>query len=350
MKKTLLAMAIAGVIAAPVAAQADSANATIYGKLHYSWDNVDTNDATGDSADDITGAADKASRIGFRGTEDLGNGMKAVWQAESQIGSTWGSRNTFVGLNGGFGTVVMGLHDTPYKMSTGSLDVFSDTIADYNAIIGRYDNGTGTNSLNFEERVPTVAYITPNMGGFSAIIARVSVKNNEAAGANESEAWSVAGTYKAGPLFATAAWEQHSGAGLGLGSTATQDEDAYRVGLGYTMGDTKLGFVYEDISHDAANSALEHSTYYLSVAHKLGANTLKLAYGQADDGDASATKNGADYLAVGVDHAFSKRTSLYGLYTTVDNDTNAAYGLNTTGAAAVNKDVDGFSVGIVHTF
>jgi predicted porin len=63
-----------------------------------------------------------------------------VWQIESGLGGgtdgmgtgSIGTRNTFIGLAGGFGTFVMGRHDTPYKIATGKYDIFGDTIGDYN--------------------------------------------------------------------------------------------------------------------------------------------------------------------------------------------------------------------------
>lgn len=341
MNKKLLAIAVASALAAPMAANAS--DVTIYGKMHFGWDFADTNDAAGDASDDATGVS-KASRLGFKGSEDLGDGMKAVYKIEGQVNGTFDTRNTYVGLAGGFGTLILGQHDTPYKISTGSLDNFGDTVGDYNGIVGRNMNG-----VDFDERVAqTVAYITPDFGGFHAAIARVSFKSNEGAGNDELDAWSAAGIYKNGPLFASLAWETHSGAG-NRGATATQEEDAVKLGLGYSFGDGKIGFVYEDIDHDGAASASSRDAFYVNYTHKFGNNAFKIAYGSADDSDAS-TNDGADMIAVGIDHSFSKRTKIYGMYATMDNDASATYGLNGYGASGAGNDVDVFSMGIVHSF
>jgi predicted porin len=78
-------------------------------------------------------------------------------------------RNTYVGLNGGFGTVLFGTHDTPYKTATGQFDAFVDTMGDYNAIIGNV-NG----DANFELRPKdVVAYVTPSLGGVQLSVAWV---------------------------------------------------------------------------------------------------------------------------------------------------------------------------------
>jgi len=397
MNKKLIALAVAGALAAPMAAAADSANVTIYGQMHYSWDFVDTNNAT-DGSDDATGV-NRASRVGFKGDEDLGNGLKAIWQVETAVNGTLGNRNTFVGLSGNWGTLLAGRHDTPYKIATGSLDPFSDTLADYNAIIGSTANN---GAAPFDQRVAaTVAYITPNFNGFTGAIARVGVKNPDtAAGADETEAWSMMGMYQNGPFFASLAYEAHDGA-LNTaaflpvpGASATDGSDAWKLGLGYTMGNHKLGFVYENISTDGSAAVPagaapagrqsmddERDAYYLSYAFAFGNNTLKAAWGHADNSDglraasagaaptAADRGDDADLWALGIDHAFSKRTSVYALYAEVNNGaanvttfaggvgaaTGSMYGLN-NGAnggyapAAAGEDVSGFSVGIVHKF
>ena len=141
MKKSLIALAVAGSFAAP-AAFAATANVDIYGVMNIAIEDTDV------SGRDLN-VVDNFSRIGFKGSEDLGGGLKAIWQIESQLsnnaqdgvggaydagttGDSLGNRNTFIGLSGGFGTVLAGRHDTPYKIATGKYDIFGDTIADYN--------------------------------------------------------------------------------------------------------------------------------------------------------------------------------------------------------------------------
>ena len=360
MNKKLLAIAVASALVAPLAANAN--DNIIYGQMHYSWDFIDTNDTALDASDDATGMS-RASRLGFKGSEDLGDGMKAVYQIEGQIDNSFDARNTFVGLAGGFGTIVMGQHDSPYKISTGSLDIFGDTIADYNTVIGNYRG-----AVEFDERVPqTVAYITPDFGGFHAAIARVSAKATEVPGAEESEAWSMAGIYKNGPLFATVAYERiedgagafaAAGIGAAAGTAADDHSRAWKLGLGYSFGDGKIGFVYEDIDVEAAN--LDKKAWLVNYAHKFGNNTFKIAYGVNDD-TGNIPNSGSDMMAIGLDHSFSKRTSVYGIYATQDNDSAARYGLHSADASIValqgaarpataGRDADALSFGIIHKF
>jgi len=399
MQKKLITLAIAGALAVPGAAMADVSSAsgsdiTIYGKFHASWDYVD-NGATvagNDDTDDNT-AVFRNARLGFKGAENMGGGLKAIWQVETDL-KTGNSanvpagnmelRNTFVGLQGdNWGTVFMGKHDTPYKTATAKLDIFSDTIADYNNIIGSHLNAanaagtaaytagnSGARQQTFNARPnQVVAYETPNFSGFKAQVARASVQSADV-GTEDTEAWSAMGMYDQGPFFASLAYEVYSGFTTGAAFTAAntgkEKIDAWKVGLGYTFGDTGLGFVYEDIEHDddaagAAPLRTSRDAFWLGASHKFGANVLKAAYGKADDSDAANSNDGADNWSIGIDHNFSKRTKVYAIYTDMDNDTNANYALNSedgastyapgqTGTGNTGGDVKAFSVGIVHSF
>jgi predicted porin len=398
MQKKLITLAIAGALAVPGAAMADvksdsGSDITIYGKFHASWDYVN-NDASVDKADDNTGVF-RNSRLGFKGTEDLGSGMKGFWQVETDL-KTGNSndnagnmelRNTFVGLGGdNWGKVILGKIDTPYKTATAKLDIFSDTIADYNNIIGSHLGGTvigsppssvttGNTQRTFNARPnQVVAYETPNFNGFKAQIARGSAQSADTNGSKELQAWSAMGMYDQGPFFASLAYEVWSngadsttgasnvGVGLTGGTisgvtTGKERIDAWKAGLGYTFGDSQVGFVYEDINHDdntTVGKTMSRNAFWLGASQKFGANVLKAAYGKAGDSDAN-NNDGANNWSIGVDHNFSKRTKAYAIYTQMNNDANANYALDSedgaNGYASTNgKDVGAFSVGIVHSF
>nr|VFJ48939.1 MAG: Outer membrane protein (porin) [Candidatus Kentron sp. DK] len=405
MQKKLITLAIAGALAIPGAAMADvgaasGSDITIYGKFHASWDYVD-NGATvaGNDDSDDNSAVFRNSRLGFKGAEDVGSGIKAIWQVETDL-KTGNSndaagnmelRNTFVGLQGdNWGTIFMGKHDTPYKTATAKLDIFSDTIADYNNIIGSHMNAlnafgsavyaagsAGARQQTFNARPnQVVAYETPNFNGFKGQLARASIQSPDVL-TEETEAWSAMGMYDQGPFFASLAYEVYSGAAgttgaagnpAGGGNVTSPNKekiDAWKVGLGYTFGNSSLGFVYEDIGHDddaagAAPLRASRDAFWLGASHKFGANVVKLAYGKADDSDAN-NNDGADNWSIGVDHNFSKRTKVYAIYTDMDNDTNANYALNSEDGASAyapgqtatgntGGDVSAFSVGIIHSF
>jgi predicted porin len=347
---------------------ASGADVKIYGKFHASYDFVDNgNDAKGaDDTDDNTGVF-RNSRLGFKGSEDLGNGLKGIWQVETELDNGENEiqmRNTYVGLQGdSWGKVFIGKHDSPYKMATAKLDIFSDTIADYNNIIGNHmavdtsDPADGTidaTAYNFNARVPQMmAYVTPNMSGFQAAVARQSYQSDDV-NKDESEGWSVMGMYDQGPFFASLAYEKYKG-GV-RGSTDNDELDSWKGGVGYAFGNSKINFVYEAIESDEKKSIKSRDAFWGAFSHKFGANEVKLAYGKADDSDADNAKDGADNWSIGIDHNVSKRTKVYAIYTNMDNDEGAGYDLY----SGQNKgnydprqggdDISAFSLGVIHKF
>lgn len=341
------------------------ASVSISGLAHYSWDVVDSNDSTGDSTDDITGN-DRESRLTFKGSEDLGSDLSAFWQVMIRTltnNGTPGLRGTFVGLKGNFGSVLMGRNDSPYKMTTSArVDLFVDRIADYNNIFG---HGSFQGHA-FDGRQPQVVqYTSPKFSGLQGSVSRASTKINEGAGADEQEEWSGSLTYDIQPLYLALGYETHSGGGaaVGRGTTATSSADAWKVAAQYTFGDSMVGAIYESIDHDAAANVMNRDAWLLNFSHNFGNNTLKLQYAEADDAD-NTPNTGATNWTIGLDHHFSKRTLVYALYTSMDNESGARYGLRNysnlgDGAAAqsfdlppagVGKNISAFSLGIIHKF
>lgn len=321
---------------------------SIYGAMHYAWDYADTHDASGDAADDATGA-NHASLLGVEGGEDLGDGYQAFFIIESDIGGNLGSNNSFVGIEGDFGSILLGQADTPYKNSTIAWNVWGDTTGDYTAIISA--DAAGNN--NFDVLAPqTVTYVSPEMEGLQFAIARIAVKDADTAGAKDDLAWSSSLTYNNGPLSAAVAYESHEGDSLGLGSTDTAGEDAWRIGAQYSFGAFIIAAVYEDIEHDNKSVRQSRDAYWLSVTHEMGNNIFNISYANADDSEVAGGNDGASQVTVGVLHALSERTDIYVLYSRVGNDSNAQYGLAGGGFAASGpgNDVDAFSFGLVHRF
>ncbi len=332
MKKSLIALAVAGAVSAP--AFAATSNVDVYGVMNIAVE--DTNFTA------VTPAVlDNTSRIGFKGTEDLGGGLKAVWQIESALGgngapisgTTLAGRNTFVGLAGSFGTVLMGNHDTPYKLGTVSLDIFADTIADYN--LGRLGN-VSANGATANAGVQLIsnghdarnnqalAYVSPTWSGFH-FAAAVVLNNNAGANDKTSDAISLTGVYSNGPLFASLSYQD-----LGDAAGTNAKNDATKIGLGYTFGDTKVGFVWEEVDTGAA--ATDRDSWLLNVAHSMGPIVLKAQYGSADVGAADQKA-----WALGADYNLSKRTTAYFVYGSGDTDTAA-------GSAS------GYNIGLKHSF
>jgi predicted porin len=467
MKKKLLTLAVAAAVAAPALA---SAEAIMYGKLNVSVDYADVTNAimypeatrfegagtlnnpwvldennrripvqgapTGEdfkgwgmSNNGIIGASQlpgsdpriqpqgRASRLGVKGSEDLGNGLKAIYQIEFGINpndtngnvinnnDTISMRNTFVGLAGNWGTFLIGRHDTPLKISTGKLDLFADTMADYNGTVGfqdlRADNA--------------VAYVSPSFSGFQLMAAVVPAGgatggaglNINADGINEG--YSLAGIYSNGPFYASVAYES-LGSELGMGTGASlagssacyvdvagtltptdncgyvgDDFNKWRIGLGILdWNGFTLAAIYEDQSdilggqgwssqyfttdpndpaatYRVTSGGLKDQTLWqVQAAYAFGNSQIKAMYGSVDRGDQDFLGATLDDLgnlsldslrtdlegdrttwAVGYDYSFSKRTKAYALYTSVDDDNADVIG---------GSEWSGFSLGMMHSF
>ena len=249
MQKKIIALAIAAAISAP--AFADTSNVTVYGKADLSYDSIKTGTATiGTAGTTSNRVSSNTTLIGLKGSEDLGDGLSAIWQVESLIlvGNTAGvaatttaasnaqigNRNTFLGLSSASaGTVVMGRHDTPYKISTRAYDVFGDGIADSRALTG----GGVAAAASFDGRQDqVVAYISPKLGGVATLAVgyvNLAPLDNVATQAKNS-AVSVAGMFDIGSGFGAAlAYEAHDFGAAGV--AAATKEKATKIGASYTM-------------------------------------------------------------------------------------------------------------------
>jgi predicted porin len=401
---------------------------TVYGVVHASVDYLDSDSDAIDGWD----VASRATRLGFKGTEDLSNGLKAIWKMEFQVdiadagqsvnyrdaigtlnqrvnslesliasgasssaiagaeaqveaqlaairGATAGllgsptagqgnssgavvnqqndlvsARNMYIGLAGGFGTFLVGRHDTPYKMSTGSLDLFADTLADYNSTLLMTDIRTGS----------AIAYVSPAWSGFTLSAAGVvphtyqaaytfgtgaTAVGMEDADADGLEAYSIAAVYNANGFFASAAYESLSkewlqswtGVGGGPNTPFTEDDTKYRLGLGFTGGGFTVGAIWEDHSDVLGLDGRDKQSWQISAGYTFGNNMVKAMYGQVD-WDKDYGDMDQDAWAVGLDHNLSKRTKVYALYTDVDRDELPH--------TSISTDVSGFSMGMVHSF
>ncbi len=327
MKKIIIAAALAIVIASPVA----NANVTIYGKVHLSIDYTQNNDQP--SYDGLWSVYSRSSRIGFKGTEDLGNGLSLIWKAETGYdfadGGAWSDsgRNAYIGLTGSWGTFLYGNHDTPYKMayySTG-IDMMDATIIDMNAI-GAFE----------ENRFPnTIAYISPNWNGMTFA---ASIRPGEGANGTKFSivnAYSLAFMYSNNGLNLAVAYEDEDDLSY---KGSGDDNDRLMVGAGYTMNNLSIAVAYADDNEQRQRS------FGYSVGYTFGNNKLVANWGR-DDNESGPQE---DSWGIGMTHNLSKHTSAYAAYATSDDGTN-----NESDPGQINSEMEatsGFSVGMIHNF
>ncbi len=419
-------MTAAGIIASG-AALADSANVEVYGTLNVDFENVKATGGTaaqalpaGQMGTAPTGVVQPArnrvtsnsSNIGFRGNEDLGMGLKAIFQVESGIsmdsaatttttaGTTstgfFGTRNTNVGLSSSkLGTVFYGNWDTPYKALTNTLtfsSFYATGIADNNTLIGTpgFNVATITTSVrngnagdaSFDRRQGnSVQYWTPNWAGLSA---RLAYSANEgranepapATGNISPTIYSASLRYEYGPFTAAYSFEQHrdyfgltqlGGAASSLATNNTSRDNGNKATLSYKLWDTtQLNVAFEQLAYnnsDSAGSDLIHyhrNLVYFAGKHQIGANTFRMGFGnawagsckRADASVCSTTGLDAKHYALGYSYSFSKRTDLYAFWTRVNNGQFATYQLgNGAGlSAAAGNHSQGFGLGFRHVF
>lgn len=344
--KKILALAIASTFAAP--AFAATANVDVYGKLHMSFSQFD---------DQPAGVKDQqfssnASRIGFKGAEDLGGGLAAIWQLEQTIdldesGGGFLTRNSFIGLKSNtMGTLIFGRNDTPLKSIGRKIDLFGDTLADSRNLLG---GGSDTRPSN------TAQYTSPSFGGlsFAAAYSTDPTGSGTAGDATGSSAYNLSAAYNNGPLFL----------GLGYGDGDGHEARGYgkhmRGAAGFTMGNLKFVGQYDkrddDNTVNATAQAGDFDAWMLGAAFTMGNIVLKANYMEGEYDDA-ATGYDNEQWTVGADYNLSKRTSVYALYANGENvvlgggvgSSDRIGGGSTT--AANGGDISAISVGMIHSF
>lgn len=322
MNKKLLMAAVGAALAAAPMLTAQAAT-TLYGHLHMSLDNADNDNAK------YGFVQSNSSRIGVRGDEDLGDGLKGIYQIESGIiatdtganglGNTL--RNTFMGFAGSWGAVKVGRHDTPLKDLGRKLDNFNEEIGDMRNLL----SGSLSGASNYDARVSnTIRYESPNMSGLMVTAQHTSNDGTEGPGGTGNAVNGLGANWSAGPLFLGAAWQKRSY--ITNGTTITKDSDnAWRLAGSYSMGDLMIGLIYQDLK-DINGADAKQKAFGPAASFKMANNLIKFHYLQADDvkGSAGASDTGGKLWALGVDHNFSKTTKVYIDYAQAKNDNNTS--------------------------
>jgi len=313
MKKSAI---IAAAIASLVAGSATADN-TVYGAAHASILNQDI----------VGGAKNWAvvtntSKLGFKGSEDLGNGMKATYQMEMSYDLTdgagiGGARNSYVGLAGDFGEVRLGRHDTPAKSAfyAGGNDHIGDSVVDLNGTFGfaevRADD--------------VIAYLSPAYGDVKyAVAVAPGEGNGTTAGDGLTDAVSLGVMYAAGGIKVGVGYEDFADLGNGT------DNSNMNLGGSYTMDNLTLGLQYQAQTAGTTDTTI----FALVAAFKMDSNTFVASFGNRDvDNNGAATD--ADVMNLGINHAMSKRTSVWAGYSDVSDTaggltegTKLAFGMN----------------------
>ena len=341
MQKKIIALAIASALTVPALAFADTSNVTVYGRMHVSYDHFDVDTNSNDTGQFLS---NNSSRLGFKGNEDLGNGLKAVWQFETGVaadgeGGPFNSiRDTFVGLSGSFGTVTAGRQAWD-NLFAHDANMFSDQIGAPSVWIdasGRANN--------------TIKYASPNMSGFDASLTYVTPGGftGESTADNLEHSYALKGTYNNGPLFASLTY-------LSKGTIKSAEEwKTTSIAARYDFGVGKVVAQYVDYRDYNGVSGDDRDVITIGGNYKVTGNgTLKAQFTKVDH---DANDMGADMITIGYDHSLSKRTTAYVAYSRVNNDSKGAYNVSGSGHGAkpatigANTDPTGLSFGLAHDF
>ncbi len=392
MNKKLLTAAIGAALA--MGATVASADVKLYGKIHVSVDYLDAKAGTGTvqtHSGKSTSVTNNTSRWGIDVSEKLGGGMTAIGKLESQIDATGDNstdtatpQNRFVGLSSGFGTILAGVHDTPFKELMVATNLFTDQVGDSRNIIrqnGAANMGAaGTaatsalrqNTVDWDLRAPNaIRYQTPDMGGFKAtFLWSADVTTGTNIEDNRRKASSLSLAYASGPLYVAFAHETHrmsdTSAANGVGD-GDPTESGQRLAATYNFGAVKVAALYQSLKNmggkrggSSGDQEVNRSSYGLGAAYTAGNNVFKAQYYKANkfnhkfDGS-SADGTGANMWALGWDHLFSKTAKAYVAYSKTTNDAFMAHQVNAGGhgdqiAPNTGEDPSVWSVGMILDF
>ncbi|CCU70598.1 porin [Thalassolituus oleivorans] len=301
MKKLALSLAVA---AAPFIAQAETIEIekpSFYGKLNVTQEFVQP-----ENAGNYSQLNSNASRLGLKGKIALDHGLTGIYQVEYEVnaddgtesksGNTLTQRNTFAGVKGEFGEVIVGMFDTPFKATQNKIDLFNDLRGDIKNVI--------SNSENREAN--SVQYTSPNMGGAVVTVDHI---NSEDEDTNNGLSASVAYTLE--DIYLAAAYDNE---------VEGETINAYRVVGQFTVDAIQLGALWESQDTDG-----ESKDGWLASAQLKMNSTVAL---KAQFGFSDIKTEGGSTFSLGADYKLAKTAKTFVYVTQEDSDDesiNATY-------------------------
>ncbi len=312
-----------------------------------------------------------SSRIGFRGTEDLGGGLKASFWLEAGVNNDDGSgqasnsnnqltggsittdsiakggtattaatngtqgltfnRRSTVSLEGSFGEVRLGRDFTPQFWTETAFDPFGTNGVGTNIAYGK---GSTTTTATGVRASNSIAYLSPSFSGVKVWVQTYMGENASTAAAKSGDGNAIRVTYDAGPLslaYATSSTKVSVGV----------NNDTSNIGASYDLGVVKL---IAQSNKTKIDGAADIDGYVVGATAPLGSGTVRFALSETDKAGAKSNQT-----AIGYVYGLSKRTDLYATYARVTNKGGATAALNgaTTGA---DQSSSGYDFGIKHSF
>jgi len=371
MQKKIIALAVAGLASTAAFAQS---NVTIYGIADMGYQYSGSSEGNLKSRSGFDSGLQSGSRLGFRGVEDLGNGLKAVFTYEmgvnvdqgtsAQGGRTYG-RQSFLALAGNFGTFAFGRQYTPQYGLVNKVDPFgTGTSGDaswgrglYTMATGRYiAQATGLNTVGEIRLNNLAAYVSPTFNGFNVIAGYTfdglddeQYNDSKITKDTDAKIWAINPNYSNGPLFV----------GLNYHKTRVDSSDAdskvWDLGATYDFGVVKLAALYGQAKDSVGVNDNKDKKWMIGASAPVGAvGNVQLSYARLkSSGDVAALDGDkASKWAVGYTHSLSKRTNLYAAYAHVSTNSKAdgQFSVAGTGSAVTGDYHSGVSLGLRHQF
>jgi predicted porin len=360
MKKSFLALAVLGAFAGAASAQT---NLTIYGIVDAGV-NYDNGGSAAGKTWRLQSGQQSGSRLGFKGTEDLGGGLSAIFTLENGFNTDDGTlgqggrffgRQAWVGLNGGFGSVKLGRQQTPLYYAADAIDPFHiNQAGNLQAAFGYglYLRDPLSRSDN------TISYTTPS---FSGATATVAYSFGETAGSFSSNRNAVGAiSYVNGPINVQLVYDKATAPSVALAGNQPADFARFFgvaatpspaldvrtgfLGATYDFSVAKVHLAFADTRSDLGGASIKDRNYLVGVSAPVGgAGSVQASWIRNDLRDvASGVSN---QYAIGYTHALSKRTNFY---------TSAGYTKNDAGvrlnAANLGDSDRTFQFGVRHMF
>lgn len=345
-------LAIAVLAAAPLLAAAQS-NVTIYGVLDAALSKEDTGAVNGKKTLQVNSGSQSSSRFGFRGTEDLGGGLKAIFNLEAGYALDTGvgdaalfGRRSVVGLESQYGTLTLGREYSPIAAIAAATDPLGQGM--YGSNLSAFTTGRLTRRLSNSVNYKSNAY-----SGFSVLAAYSAGEQSSPAlpaspglpvTADSLNLRGIAGQYANGGLYLGLGYHEYNRLNVG------KDKEM-AFGAAYKFGDFEVKGGYLVADPTGNNNKFEQLN--IGGIYTMDANKFFVTF-QQNKLETGGAKGNA--VALAYTYNLSKRTNLYASYAKLDNNNTAAFGLNasstnvTPPATAFGSDPSALTVGVRHAF
>jgi predicted porin len=337
LKRALKASLTAGIAAAAASGALAQTSVTLFGVVDVGVRQLDNG---GVRQSQLSTDGLSSSRLGFRGVEDLGGGLKAGFWLESQVNPDtgtanasrfWHRRSTVSLLSDGLGELRLGRDKVPGQTLVDDFDVFGATgIGDPGtsySVLGGIDTKSRADNL--------VAYFMPSLGG---LYGNLSVAAGEGTPGKKYVGGRIG--YRSGAFDLSAVYSETE--------VTTDNVELIVLGGSYNFGVAKISGIFQEQSYRDDTD----TRYTLGVSVPFGPATFRASYTNTDGSGPGIGNRDADSFALGGVYTLSKRTALYATYATIDNEGTAKFTVSSISGATMplEERSQGFELGIRHSF